>query len=295
MQVSKLTARIGVEVTGLDLKAGLSDAQRRQLNEIWLENVVLIVRDQADLTVAGHVDFSRCFGPIDDDSPVTAFSHPQHREVFLLTNETQDGKPSETRDVGWQWHADLMYSLQPSAGAVLHAQEVPETGGDTMFANMAAAYDGLSPVYRAFVDGLEAINDLAHGKWYKKRMEAAPQNFVSRAKPVVRALVATHPETGRRSLQLNEAGLCGIMGMTEEESAPILRFLNEHATQAEFVYRHRWRKGDLLVWDNRCSMHKVVADHNAMVDPGAPSQVRRMHRTTIKGLPSGRLLADAAE
>src|SRR5262249_10104697 len=106
-------------------------------------------------------------------------------------------------------------------------------------------------------------------------------------RPVLQPMVHTHPETGRRSLQIGEAVVAQIHGMTFEESTPILRFLTEHATRPEIVYRHRWRKGDLLIWDNRCTMHKVVSDHTSVVDPGEGSQTRRMYRTTLRGKASG--------
>jgi taurine dioxygenase len=112
----------------------------------------------------------------------------------------------------------------------------------------------------------------------------------SKNAPVVQPLVSIHPETGRASLLIGETAVKQIFGMTVEESAPILQYLTAHATEPRFVYRHRWQVGDMLVWDNRCAMHKVVADHSENAEAGAANQVRRMHRVTLRGQPSGRLL-----
>jgi taurine dioxygenase len=286
VEIQRLTTHIGAEVVGLDLRKPLTDTQKAELKQAWLAHLVLIVRGQ-DIDVPAHIEFTKAFGTIEDDSAVSAFSHPEHKAIFVLTNETADGKPSETRDVGWQWHTDLTYTLRPSAGAVLHAQQVPNYGGDTMFTNMYVALETLSPAYQRVLEGLNAIHDISNGAWYKRRNDKAPQNFISRTKPVLQPMVYIHPETGRRSLRIGEAVVAQIHGMTVEESTPILRFLTEHATQSEFVYRHRWRKGDLLIWDNRCTMHKVVADHNSVVDRSAAGQIRRMYRTTLRGQASG--------
>jgi taurine dioxygenase len=291
MQIQRVTNSIGAEVLGLDLRVPLSDTIKNELKRAWLQHQVIVVREQ-EIDVRQHIEFARIFGPLDSDSAVSAFSHPEHREIFVLTNETTDGKPSETRDVGWQWHTDLTYTLCPSAGAVLHAQSVPDCGGDTMFASMYRAWEALSPGMRSMLKSLECVHDVSNGAWYRKRAENAPKSFISRTRPVLQPMLHVHPETGRESLRIGEAVVRRIHGMTDDESAPILRFLTEHATRPEFVMRHRWRRGDLLVWDNRCTMHKVVADHDDVVAPGTPGRIRRMHRVTLKGQPSGRLLEE---
>jgi taurine dioxygenase len=291
MRIERLTNTIGAEVLELDLRQPISSLIRAELKRAWLDHLVLVVREQ-EIDVAQHIAFASVFGTIDSDSAITAFSHPDHKEIFVLTNETKDGKPSETRDVGWQWHTDLTYTLCPSAGAVLHAQAVPDAGGDTMFSNMYRALETLSPAYRDLLRGLECVHDVSNGAWYRKRAENAPQNFISRTRPVLQPMIRQHPETGRELLQIGEAVVRRIHGMTSEESASILHLLTEHSTRPENVMRHRWRRGDLLIWDNRCTMHKVVADHSDIVPPGTPGQVRRMHRVTLKGIPSGRLLEE---
>jgi taurine dioxygenase len=288
MRVEKLTAAIGAEVLGLDLSRPLSEAERRELKAAWLEHLVLLVRGQTGLTPQRHVEFARVFAPIDDRNFVSKYSHPDHREIVVLTNEMEDGKPSETRDIGWQWHADLTYTLRPSCGAVLHATAVPDVGGDTMFANMHLAFERLSPAFRKMIDGLECVHDFTNGAWYRKRHEAAPQAEVRKTDPVIQPMVRRHPETGRKSLYIGETAVSHVHGMTREESGPLLDFLHAHATQHDFLMRHRWRPGDLLVWDNRCTLHKVIHDHDSVVEPGSPGKVRRMHRITLEGEASGR-------
>jgi taurine dioxygenase len=296
MRFERLTAAIGVEVHDLDLTRPLGEADRRALKEAWLEHLVLVVRDKTDLTPEMHIDFAKSFAPADDANFVSFYGHDKHSQIVVLSNETQDGKPSETRDIGWNWHADLTYTLRPSSGAVLHAQAVPEVGGDTLFTNMRLAYERLSPAYQRMIEGLECIHDFTNSEWYVKRREADPSAEVRKTPPVVQPMVRIHPETGRKSLYIGQTAVAQIHGMTKQESKPILDYLHAHATQHDFLMRHRWRRGDLLVWDNRSTLHKVVHDHDSVVAPGTPGKVRRMHRITLEGQPSGRpFAAEAAE
>jgi taurine dioxygenase len=293
VNVRPLTGSIGAEITGIDLHLPMSGEDAAAIRAAWQRHLVIVLPGQ-QLEPEQQIAFARLLGPVDTGSAVRVFSDARNPEIFVLTNETQDGKPSDTRDVGWQWHADLTYTLQPSSGAVLYALAIPDAGGDTMFANMERAYATLSPAYRDLVDRLETINDIRNGRAAKRRlgpevpMSESFSAFLSNP-PVVQPMVRVHPETGRRSLLVSETYIKQIDGMTLEESEPILRFLLAHATQPEFVYRHRWSSGDLLVWDNRSTMHKVVADHDEVVEPGAPGKVRRMHRVTLSGVPAGRL------
>ena len=296
IQIKRLTPTIGAEISGIDLRNPISAEDAAALRAAWQKHLVLVLPKQ-DIAPEQHIAFARVMGHVDSDSAISVFGHPKYPEIFLLTNEMKDGKPSDTRDVGWQWHVDLTYTLRPSAGAVLHALEIPETGGDTMFANMEAAFSALSPTYQQMLRGLEAVHDISHGQWWKKRNPAVVQDnsktvrdFDARTPPVVQPMVRKHPDTGRESILVGQAVVDHIHGMTREESDPIIDYLTELATRPEFVYRHRWTRGDLLVWDNRCTMHKVVHDHNEAVAPGTKGQVRRMHRVTLQGAPSGRLL-----
>ena len=290
--IQPLAESIGAEIIGLDLTQPASDADKRAVREAWQKHLVLVIRGQK-IKQDEHIAFARILGQLDVDNPNTVFGDGKHPEIFVLTNETKDGKPSETRDIGWQWHADLTYTTRPSAGAVLHAISIPERGGDTMFCNMQKAYETLSDKYKSFLREAEAIHDITNGQWFNKRDVKTIEAFASKNRPVVQPMVSIHPESGRPSLLIGETAVSQIVGMTVAESAPILSYLTQHATQPEFVYRHNWKVGDLLVWDNRCTMHKVVADHSEVAEPGSQGQIRRMHRVTLLGLPSGRALQSA--
>ncbi len=289
VQVVPLTETIGAQIVGLNLTTPVSDEDRRIVREAWQQYLVLLVRDQ-NIGQDEHIAFSRILGELDVDNPNTVFGDGRRPEIFVLTNETKEGKPSETRDIGWQWHSDLTYTQRPSAGAVLHAIAIPERGGDTMFCNMQKAYETLPEEQKAFLRGAEAIHDITNGQWFKRRDVKTIETFANRNKPVVQPMVTVHPESGKPALLIGETAVRQIVGMSEEESAPILSELTRHATQPAFVYRHNWKVGDLLVWDNRCTMHKVVADHNEVAAPDDVGQIRRMHRVTLLGQRSGREL-----
>ncbi len=295
MNVCPMTRSTGAEITGIDLREPISEGDAVALKRAWQDHLVIVLRGQ-DVSPEQLIAFARCLGPVDVGTAVRVFGDRTYPEIFALTNELQDGKPSDTRDVGWQWHTDLTYTTQPSSGAVLYAHAVPDSGGDTMFANMERAYATLSQPYQELLSRLEAIHDITNGRAATRRLTAIEEGedvsaaFTAflRNKPVIQPMVREHPETHRKSLLISETYIRQIYGMTLAESEPFLRFLLAHATAAENVYRHRWRVGDVVVWDNRSTMHKVVPDHDENVEPGAPGKVRRMSRVTLGGLPSGR-------
>ncbi len=285
LTVTPLGYAMGAEVTGLDLRQPLDDVTRGALNAAWLRHVVLVFPDQS-LTPAQHVAFSANFGGLDDhasQAPETLLEGLP--EILVVTNKQRLGKPSGTRNTGRNWHTDLSYTLRPAKGAVMLCQERPPVGGDTMWANLTLAYETLSPKMQAIVDGLEAVHDVTLVKGISQRDPAIVQTMRSRNPPVVHPMVRTHPETGRRSLLAGER-ISAILGFTEEESQALLDFLNTHATAPEFVFRHRWRVGDVVLWDNRCSCHLALPDFDQ-------TQPRLMLRCSLRGEALGRL-AEAA-
>jgi taurine dioxygenase len=178
---------------------------------------------------------------------------------------------------GGIWHSDTTYLPRPPMATMLVAREIPPVGGDTMFANMYAAYEGLSPGMQRMLDGLVGVNTSALADVSKTRedrmrdsAQEVDQEFVA-AHPVVR----THPETGRKSLFVNVAHTARFADMTEDESAPLLRFLFEHSVRPEFTCRFRWEVGSLALWDNRCAMHNPINDYHG--------HTRTMHRITLAG------------
>jgi taurine dioxygenase len=167
-------------------------------------------------------------------------------------------------------------------GSLLRCVELPGVGGDTMFANMYLAYDSLSDGMKKTLAGLDGI----HARQRKfDNLTPERAEFLKRQRPVAQPAVRVHPETGRKALYLGEK-VKQFVGWTPEESQPLLDFLNRHATRPQFVYRHQWQKDDLLMWDNRCTMHLAVGDFDL-------TQIRHMERTTIRGTPSGYLYENA--
>jgi taurine dioxygenase len=169
---------------------------------------------------------------------------------------------------------------KPSLGSLLLCHEMPEIGGDTMWANMVQAYDTLSEVMKGFLSGLKAVHDYSHAydTYFAHLKERPPLTPEQRTKtpPVEHPMVRTHPVTGRKALYVNPGFTTGIAGMPREESQPILDFLFRHATRPEFIYRHKWRVHDMIFWDNRCTMHYALSDYDFSVR-------RHMHRTTVAG------------
>jgi taurine dioxygenase len=278
LEISRLGSAAGAEAVGIDLNRSVDDSTFARLHDAFLANLVLVIRDQ-NLTPESQVAFSRRFGPL-EKHVLEGFALPDNPDIFVVSNKKEGGKPKGAIYAGQYWHTDLSYVKVPSLGSLLHAREVPSIGGDTMFANMYLAYETLSPKLREILEGLSAVHDYsqAYEKFFSKRPDRPPLTPEQKAKvpPVEHPCVRTHPETGRKVLFVNPGFTRRFVGMSDEESQPLLEFLFAHATRPEFVYRHRWRVGDLVIWDNRCTMHNAVSDYD-MAEP------RHMHRTTVAG------------
>jgi taurine dioxygenase len=209
---------------------------------------------------------------------------PGHPEIFLLSNRGDDGKPSETRNAGRHWHSDLSFTAQPALGSILRCHQIPDVGGTTLFANQYLAYDTLSEKFRAMIDDLWAVHELFSKTKDLKNLDQGQVRDMKKANPrVAQPVVRVHPETGRKALYVSVAVTTRILGLNEDESDAILDFLFAHQTQAHFTHRHYWRPHDIVMWDNRCTLHMAVPDNDH-------SQARIMHRTSISGSPCGRIL-----
>ncbi len=289
MQTITVTPRgyaLGAEITGLDLREALSESARQQIIDAWHQHLVLVFPKQ-ELTPEQMIRFTGCFGDIDPNEAAPYYRHPAHKEMLIVTNKPMDGKPSETATAGTSWHSDRTYTLRPTKASFLWCQEKPPVGGDTIFSNQYMACETLSPTLREFLEKLEAIHDVSLIKGLDKR---DPEKVAAMKKinpPVVHQVIQTHPETGRKSLFVGQR-IRSFVGMTEAESAPILAFLNQHATSLEFTYRHNWSLHDLLIWDNRCTMHIAVPNYDR-------SKIRYMLRTALLGAPIGRYYDDTAK
>jgi len=274
LQLRRLSNALGAEAMGLDLTR-LDERQFGQLNRAFLDHGILLFRGQP-LTTLQHIALSRGFGELDIHESAPQDRHPAHPEVLLITNEPKPGgAPSDTRYTGRVWHSDHSFTLVPALGSLLRAVEIPEVGGETMFTNMYLAYETLSDGMKKLIDGLHGIHSTA------RKIDDADRaaDMKRRNPPVAQPLVRVHPETGRKALYVGEK-VKQIAGMTAEESRPLLQYLCSHATRHEYVYRHQWKKDDLVMWDNRCTMHIALADFDE-------TQLRHMERTTVLGTPSG--------
>jgi taurine dioxygenase len=270
-------APLGAEVIGLDLSLPLATSDLARLHRAHLDYHVLVFRDQ-HITPAQQVDFSRHFGAL-QIHVLRNFQLPEQPEVLVISNIQQDGKPVGLGDAGHFWHSDLSYKETPSLGSMLHAQELPAEGGDTLFANQHAAWDALPDDLKREVEGLQAEH------WYLARYDELRQRNpyrpqltqaqIDEVKPVSHPVVRTHPETGRRALFVSEHFTTRILGVSEQRSRELLDLLFDYGTRAEHVYRHQWRPHDMVFWDNRSLMHLAA---------GCPDHLRRkLYRTTIEG------------
>jgi taurine dioxygenase len=276
--IRRLSTACGAEVSDIDLKRPLDEATLTQLHRALAENGCLLFRG-ANLTPQQHIAFSRQFGPL-ESHVVGEFNLPDHPEIFVVSNVREEGRLKGAVYAGQYWHSDLSYMPKPSLGSLLLCHEMPQIGGDTMWANMYMAYETLSEPMKRFLGSVRAVHDYAHAydTYFAKTKERPPLTAEQRAKtpPVTHPAVRTHPVTGRKALYVNPGFTVGFEGTPDEESAPILGFLFEHSTRPEFIYRHRWSVGDMMFWDNRCTMHYALADYDFSVR-------RHMHRTTVAG------------
>ena len=284
MRLRKLSYALGAEVCGVDVAQPMSESTFGEIYQAFLAHGILLFRDQ-DVTREQHIEFSRRFGALDRHDALPRDRHPQYPELLMVTNEPKaDGSPSDTKYTGRQWHSDMSFTTAPSLGSLLKCYAVPEVGGDTLFANMYLAYDALSAGMKKLIADLHGVHLSGTRKLANNTTGVIRADEQKRINPpVAQPVVRTHPETGRKALYIGEK-VKRFDGMTEEESAPLIDYLVRHATRPEFVYRHQWRKHDILAWDNRCVMHQALGDFDE-------TQLRHMERTTVLGTPSGYVVA----
>jgi len=256
MQARRIAGALGAEVSGIDLARPLADAEIAELRRLWLEHLVLFFRGQA-LDERQYMAFAERLGePVEYPLVKGLAGFPKIIEVKKLEHERAA--------FGAIWHTDTAYLERPPMASMLLAREVPPHGGDTLFANMYLAFESLSPAFRKLLEGLKAVNSSAKADASKTREDRirtdgaeTRADFVSEH-PVVR----THPESGRKALYVNSGHTVRFAGWTEEESAPLLRFLFEHQTRPEFTCRFSWQPGSIALWDNRCALHNPVNDYH---------------------------------
>ena len=283
LEILPFDAALGAEVRGVDLSRDLDEATFAAIERAWNEHSVLLFRDQ-DIDEGRHIDFSRRFGDL-EVHVLDQYLHPEHPEILIVSNVKDGDRHVGIYDAGRYWHTDLSYMAVPSRGSLLYAVEVPHDAagnplGDTLFASTAAAYDALPEPVKRRIAGLKAEFSLAN-RHAKLVADGDPDATLSdtprhKAPPVVHKVIRTHPITGRRSIYVNAGQTSRILGLPEDEARNLLLELCAQCTRPEFVYRHRWRAGDLLIWDNIPTQHLAICDY-------ALPQRRYMHRTTLRG------------
>ncbi|MGE0226774.1 MAG: TauD/TfdA dioxygenase family protein [Acetobacteraceae bacterium] len=271
--ITRLGEHTGAEVRGIDLTAPIDEATRAALNRAFIDHSVLVVRDQA-LSPHQVVAAVKLFGDVFPQHN-TRFAIPDCPEIHYISN--QDTFPDGRRYIpGEGWHTDHSNDVRPPKATVLHAVKLPDHGGDTQYANMAVAYETLPAATRRRLDGLMAIHVYQSSHSARKLM-ALPDSARERVpNAVLHPIVRTHPDSGRKAIYLNPIRIEGILGMDHREALPLLDELLAHATQERHQYRHRWQPGDLVIWDNRCLLHKANGDYDM-------NQMRYLYRIMLKG------------
>ncbi len=282
LQVEPFDGPIGAAITAVDLSQALDELSLETLVEAWNQHHVLVFRDQ-DLNPEQLLRFSRRFGGM-EGHVLDQYLHPDHPEILVVSNIVENGRHVGIYDAGKYWHADLSDMAEPSRGSVLYAIEIPEGNGqslgDTLWTSTAAAYEALDGPMRRRIDGLEAAFSLGHR--FNKLVEDGDQDAaltdVQKAKTqeVLHPVVRTHPLTDRKCIFVNEGHTACIVGLAEDESRTLLEELWAHCIRPEFLYRHRWRPGDVVMWDNVPTQHIAIRDYEL-------PQRRRLHRTTLTG------------
>ena len=260
-----IAGALGAEVTGIDLTQPISPEVQKELHDGWMEHLVLFFRDQP-VTRDEHKDFARSFGELHVHPVLQPLKDEGHPEIVLLVSNEQQ------KFVADRWHSDVTFQRVPPLGSVLHGVKVPEAGGDTMWANMYAAYEALSDPMQRLLSDLRGVND---GGGFKAIASERGKDQLDADNTALHPVVRTHPVTGRKCLFVNSTFTHAIEGMKPAESKALLRFLFDHIDQPEFACRFRWRDHSIAMWDNRCTQHRVVGDNL--------HDLRHMERVTIMG------------
>ncbi|WP_417516011.1 taurine dioxygenase [Minwuia sp.] len=272
IDVKPIAGNIGAEIGGIDMAQPLGNQAFKEVHDALMAHQVIFFRDQ-DISPAEHVSFARQFGTLHVHP--YAPHHPDHPEVLILKSSKKN------RSAANVWHSDVTFEEEPPLGSILLAREVPEHGGDTMWANMYMAYEALSEPMKRYLEGLKARNTAGKASFEKaydnlsdaEKLEILKGRMAQEGAehPIVR----THPVTGRKALYVNAIFTQKIVGVSSKESRAILDFLFDHLKRPEFTCRFRWEKGSVAFWDNRCTQHYAVADYG--------DATREMHRVTVNG------------
>ena len=273
LKITPVSTSLGAEVTGVDLAAPLRTSALDALRKAYAEYGVLFFRDQ-HLSPEDHIRFAELWGPININRFFTPV--PDYPMIAEVRKE-----PDQQANIGGGWHTDHSYDEVPALGSVLYALEIPETGGDTQFASMYAAYDALSDGLKDLLGGLNAVHSSRHvfGAGAGRPTDLAERvgNAELAQQDAVHPVVITHPLSARKSLYVNPGFTLRFDGWRDEESQPLLQYLYRHAARAEFTCRFKWQPGSVAFWDNRATWHYALNDY--------AGERRLLHRITIEGVP----------
>jgi taurine dioxygenase len=289
LSVKKLGDALGAEVRGVDLSRPVPDDVFEQIMAAWLEHIVIVFPDQK-LSNEEHIQFSQRFGPL-EIHPSRKHNVKSYPELLLLTNRKDAvGNYVSLRDGGSIWHSDLSYMAEPSRCSLLYAIDVPVNGGDTEWANMYMAYESLPQSLKDRIAGLRAVHqfDLVENPRFGPPVDMKPEELKgsiwekksaavkARTPAVVHPIVRTHPVTGRKALFVSRRFTTHVADMGADEGEALLLDLFDRAEQGKHIYHHRWSVNQLLLWDNRCTVHLACGGVS-------DSQIRTMQRTTVRG------------
>ncbi len=255
LEIVPLSDALGAEIRGLDLSRDIDEATFAKIEQAWHDHLILLFRDQ-HLSEDDQINFARRFGALQSRPRPAALraesGEVRHPEIMLVSNIRKDGKLiGSLPDGEMQFHSDMCYIAKPAKGTFLYAIEIPSAGGDTLFLNTYKAYESLPAEIKTKIDGTRALNVFLYGSTNREGNKPDFSVHPNYVHPTVR----THPDTGRKALYVNRLMTWSIEGMDESESTTLLNRLFDHMEQPQFIYGHKWRIGDLLLWDNRCTLH----------------------------------------
>ena len=274
LEINPLGAHAGAEATGVDLRQPQDPETRKRLNDALIQHVALVVRDQ-QLDAHQFRAAMKNFGePVEQN--FTAYRHESEPFVNRISN-TFPNKNGERVYHSNYWHTDHTNRVDPPSYTALYALELPKSGGgNTGIANMRAAYEALPAAMKARIDGLKTVNVFQGSASKKKSARYGVSPRAVEDKPVIHPLIRTHPENGTKAIYMHQGKVEQFVGMTPEDSQALIEELLEMAIRPEFIYRHKWRLGDLLIWDDRSTMHMAYADYDL-------NETRTLFRLLIKG------------
>ncbi|MDB5795516.1 MAG: tauD [Noviherbaspirillum sp.] len=274
LRTRPLSPALGAEILGIDLSQPMDDATFEAICAVWYDNCVICLPGQ-NLGEMDQVRFGQRFGELAETLHEYE-SGKGHPALMYVTNERKDGKyVGALPDGEMYFHSDFCYLERPSMATMLYAMVIPSTGGNTLFANMYKAYETLPAATKERIDGLKAVNTYDPGRANYATMRTRIEQASPTARSYAQPMVYTHPVTGRKALYLNRLMTESVVGMPRAESNALLESLFDHQEQPQFIYEHRWTPGDVVIWDNRCTLH-------ARTD-FSPDELRKLRRVTVKG------------